>query len=130
MEEALEKGIDTGCGPRIWTLDMAKDYPLSQFVGIDATKVFPMSCSLPNCSFIQANTLKGLPFPDNTFDYVFQRLFILAFAKKDLAVAIAELIRVTKPGGWIEMLRIKFNFLFLLILCTIAAYKFLSKPCI
>lgn len=76
MEEALEHGIkvlDIGCGPGKWTLEMAKDFPASRFTGTDRAPVFPKSSPYSNCRFLQADTLKGLPFADNTFDYVFQR---------------------------------------------------------
>ncbi|RUS25224.1 S-adenosyl-L-methionine-dependent methyltransferase [Jimgerdemannia flammicorona] len=113
MDEALERGIrvlDVGCGPGKWTLEMAQDYPASQFTGTDKAPVFPRNPPLPNCRYIQADTLKGLPFADNTFDYVFQRFLFLAFTQSDWAVVMYELIRVTKPGGWIELFEFDLKF--------------------
>lgn len=69
MEEALERGIKA-LGPGIWTWIWPKITPYHNLLALIRLR---RSCSLPNCSSIQANTLKGLPFPDNTFDYVFQR---------------------------------------------------------
>ncbi|RUS21719.1 S-adenosyl-L-methionine-dependent methyltransferase [Endogone sp. FLAS-F59071] len=98
------KALDVGCGSGRWTVDMAEDYPASHFTGIDiVSDILPKTGYPENCTFMQANTLKGLPFEDNTFDFVFQRLMVLNFTPADWEHAIREIIRVTKPGGWIEL---------------------------
>jgi ubiquinone/menaquinone biosynthesis C-methylase UbiE len=44
-----------------------------------------------------------LPFPDNTFDYVVQRNALYNYTKEEWDnIVIPEMIRVLKPGGWIE----------------------------
>lgn len=40
-----------------------------------------------------------LPYTDNYFDFVYARLVLHYLAKADLEHALAELFRVTKPGG-------------------------------
>lgn len=83
---------------------MAKDFPASTFIGTDLVEsVLPTEGIPPNCSFVQANTVAGLPFPDDTFDYVFQRLVVLSYSEADWVKGVAELIRVTKPGGYVEL---------------------------
>lgn len=77
IEDQLECGIrvlDIGCGNGVWSIDMAQDYSASTFIGVDISdRLFPTKTELPpNCDFVMGNTLK-LPFPDNSFDYVFQR---------------------------------------------------------
>jgi len=108
IEEALEEGIrvlDAGCGSGMWTLEMAEDYPNSTFIGTDILELYPKIEEIPsNCTFLKADTLKGLPFDDDAFDYVFQRQLSPAFTPQDWPVAIRELVRVIKPGGWIETL--------------------------
>ncbi|RUS22461.1 S-adenosyl-L-methionine-dependent methyltransferase [Endogone sp. FLAS-F59071] len=92
-ETELEKGIhviDVGCGTGRWTLEMAEEYPNSVFVGIDCADVFPKYANLPNCSFMKANTLEGLPFRDNT----------------EWRAAMRELARIAKPGGLIELMEL------------------------
>ncbi|RUS22217.1 S-adenosyl-L-methionine-dependent methyltransferase [Endogone sp. FLAS-F59071] len=106
IEDALEGGInviDVSCGVGIWTIEMAQDFPNSTFVGTDLVDMFPKHEIPENCSFVQANTLERLPFPDDTFDFTFQRLVQMAYSPADWATVIAELVRVTKPGGWIEL---------------------------
>ncbi|RUP50276.1 S-adenosyl-L-methionine-dependent methyltransferase [Jimgerdemannia flammicorona] len=111
VEDAFEKGgikvLDVACGAGSWTLDMASTYASCQFVGTDISdNLLPKSGLPPNCEFLQADTLKGLPFADNTFDYVYQRMLGYSCSETEWNIVIAELIRVTKPGGWIELLEI------------------------
>ncbi|RUS31999.1 hypothetical protein BC938DRAFT_476535 [Jimgerdemannia flammicorona] len=73
------------------------------FTGTDIADIFPQDDVPSNCSFESANTLEGLPFADNTFDYVFQRFMVTAFTPAQWDRAIAELVRVTKPGGYVEL---------------------------
>ncbi|RUS32044.1 S-adenosyl-L-methionine-dependent methyltransferase [Jimgerdemannia flammicorona] len=107
VEEQLQEGIvvlDAGCGSTAeWTVEMASHYPNSTFIGIDINDVVLQSAEIPsNCSFIKANTVLGLPFEDETFDYIFQRCMFASFTPRDWETGIRELARVVKPGGWVE----------------------------
>ncbi|RUP47476.1 S-adenosyl-L-methionine-dependent methyltransferase [Jimgerdemannia flammicorona] len=106
IEERLEAGIrvlDLGTGTGIWSIEMAVEYPASTFVGTDVATVFPTHDQIPkNCSFVQANTLQ-LPFEDASFDFVYQRFMGLAFSPSEWKIAMKEIVRVLKPGGWIEI---------------------------
>ncbi|RUP46183.1 S-adenosyl-L-methionine-dependent methyltransferase [Jimgerdemannia flammicorona] len=145
IDDALEEGIsvlDAGCGAGVWCVDMATDYPASTFVGIDNADVLLRTDLPPNCEFRLADTLEGLPFEDDTFDYVFQRyvkdtssrplvcrkfqnddqqiphfnfedlfrLMTLAFKTTDWQKVVNELVRVTKPGGYIELIEGQLKF--------------------
>ncbi|RUS31190.1 hypothetical protein BC938DRAFT_478295 [Jimgerdemannia flammicorona] len=92
MHDLLESGIK----------EMATEYPNSEFVGTDVAFSFPSHIHPVNTSFCIADTTQ-LPFPDNHFDYVFQRMATFAFSEEDWETAIQELMRVTKPGGFIEL---------------------------
>jgi ubiquinone/menaquinone biosynthesis C-methylase UbiE len=83
---------------------MASEYPNAQFTGIDIARLYPSEIKPENVSFVQANVLVGLPFPDNTFDFIHMRFMLFAFTLKNWEVAINELIRVCKPGGYIELM--------------------------
>jgi ubiquinone/menaquinone biosynthesis C-methylase UbiE len=82
---------------------MGNEFPKSHFTGIDITPVFPRESKPDNADFTEANVLDGLPFEDNVFDYVHIRFLITSFSTNDWKVAINEIVRVTKPGGIIEI---------------------------
>lgn len=82
----LEKGItvlDSGCGPATWTFEIGESYPQSKVYGIDASCVFPEDIRPPNVEFIIGNIAKDLPYHNNTFDYIHQRLLILGLTGSD-----------------------------------------------
>ncbi|KAG2211641.1 hypothetical protein INT47_008738 [Mucor saturninus] len=65
---------------------------------------------LRNLDFYQTNVVDGgLPFPDDQFDFVKQRLVTASFTLADWKRVIEELVRVTKPGGYIQLLEIDYN---------------------
>ncbi|RUS16538.1 hypothetical protein BC937DRAFT_91096 [Endogone sp. FLAS-F59071] len=86
--------------------ELATEFPNSTFIGTDITNVFLATAakSPPNLEFLEADTLAGLPFEDNTFDYVFQRLQSGNFSVNAWPGVLRELLRVAKPGSYIELL--------------------------
>ncbi|KAI1317859.1 hypothetical protein EDD11_007661 [Mortierella claussenii] len=95
--------LDVGCGPGTWILEMSTEHTETNFTGIDISAVWPTEIRPRNCRFQVVNALEGLPFKDNTFDFVYQRFMILAYPAKDWPFIIQELVRVTKPGGTVEL---------------------------
>ncbi|CAI2164290.1 6166_t:CDS:2 [Funneliformis geosporum] len=98
------KVLDIGCGPGIFLCDMASDYPRAYFVGIDLLSKFP-SLKPYNVSFVQCNILEGLPFENDTFDFVYCRFLLFdikEFQWQDLV--LREMSRVVKSNGWIELM--------------------------
>ncbi|KAJ8658324.1 hypothetical protein O0I10_006007 [Lichtheimia ornata] len=111
IEEALAQGIevlDSGCGPATWTLEMSEQYPNSNFHGTDISPRFPEAIKPSNCQFHLHNIIDPAPFPDNTFGYVHQRLLVLGLLATDWVKVIDDLLRVLKPGGWLELLEVSF----------------------
>ncbi len=81
---------------------MSSNFPLAYFTGIDISSNFPQTTS-QNLTFLQHNVIEGLPFEDNTFDYVHCRNCLLAFSTHEWTQkVIPEMIRVTKPSGFLE----------------------------
>lgn len=94
------KILDVGCGPGTWIMDVATEYPNSEFIGIDMCDIFPNNIRPANVSFQVGNVLDGLNFEDNTFDMVSLRFFVLAFRKEEWVGVLKEIRRVLKPGGY------------------------------
>jgi len=96
------KALDAGCGPGVITAVMAE--VVGRQGSVLAVDAHPQRleearahCALlPQCSFGQADVRK-LDLPGDTFDYVWSQ-FVLEYLKEPEA-ALAELIRVTRPGG-------------------------------
>ncbi|CAG8523406.1 9620_t:CDS:2 [Paraglomus occultum] len=107
ITEELALGInvlDVGCGGGSWISAMATNFPLSSFVGIDISPLFPED-NPPNSAFIKCDVHDGLPFPSNSFDFIFQGFLVVSIDWQSWSEkVIKELIRVTKPGGYIEIM--------------------------
>ncbi len=104
--------LDVGSGTGIWGQEMALAFPSARVFGLDLEPPHTVSLSasavssLPNYHFVQGNLLEGLPFPDGMFDYTHQRMLVLGIPLHRWPDAIRELKRVTRPGGWVELLEL------------------------
>ncbi|CAG8446904.1 5763_t:CDS:2, partial [Acaulospora colombiana] len=87
---------------------MAYDFPSAIFVGLDISPIFPPEQKKPpNATFLQLNILDGLPFPDDTFDFIYQRSLASAMEESQWkSEVISELVRAIKPGGWVEIMEV------------------------
>jgi ubiquinone/menaquinone biosynthesis C-methylase UbiE len=99
--------LDVACGTGRWAAEVATLFPQANIVGFDVTPP-PVDAGATmtrpdNFAFIQGNMLEGLPFPDNSFDFVHQRLVIVALPTSQWVRQVQELLRVTRPGGWVEL---------------------------
>ncbi|KAI8974720.1 S-adenosyl-L-methionine-dependent methyltransferase [Pilobolus umbonatus] len=106
VREKLIEGIsvlDAGCGPGVWTFDMAETYPESKFTGVDISFVFPETVEQTNVELQVCNITKEMPFEDESFDYIHQRLLLFALSRNDFLESLKNAYRLLKPGGYIEM---------------------------
>jgi SAM-dependent methyltransferase len=106
--------LDVGSGTNRWGIEMALQFPSANVVGVDLMPSPTPTIQPPeNYVFTQGNVVDGLPFGDDAFDFVHQRLLILALPTADWQKAISELVRVARPGGWIELVestgQVEFN---------------------
>ncbi|GBC06977.1 hypothetical protein RclHR1_07180002 [Rhizophagus clarus] len=105
VNENLTKGgavLDIGCGPATFLLEVAGQYPNSKFFGIDIEPIFPKEIKPCNLEFQLADMFQGLPFPDNMFDLVHLETILFSITPSQLDLLIDEMVRVTKPSGFIE----------------------------
>ncbi|KAG0168471.1 hypothetical protein DFQ28_008244 [Apophysomyces sp. BC1034] len=103
------KILDIGCGGGVWVLDMATDYPNCDYEGIDIVNVAKSHMWPERARFSCGNILESLDFPDNTFDLVHMRLFVLALREEEWPLAIKEALRVTKPGGIFHLTEVDYR---------------------
>ncbi|KAI9021562.1 S-adenosyl-L-methionine-dependent methyltransferase [Phycomyces nitens] len=101
--------LDIGCGSGSWVMDIAIDYPGTHVTGIDIADIFPTTIRPKNVDFKLVNVLDGLPFPDNTFDFVHMRLLIVAFRRHEWNQVINEIYRVLKPGGYVQLVESQYT---------------------
>ncbi|KAI9275558.1 S-adenosyl-L-methionine-dependent methyltransferase [Phascolomyces articulosus] len=93
------KVLDLGCGGGAWVMDFATEYPSAECIGVDMVDVFPKAIRPTNVNFEVANVLEGLPFPDNSFDFVYVRLLLVGLKSDQWEPMWREVYRILKPGG-------------------------------
>jgi ubiquinone/menaquinone biosynthesis C-methylase UbiE len=100
--------LDIGSGTGRWAIEMAELFPPARVVGVDVAP--PPANTNPaweqqpsNYSFVAGNVLEGLPFADTTFAFTHQRYMIGAIPRDQWPRVVGELARVTRPGGWVEV---------------------------
>lgn len=103
--------LDVGTGTGRWAREIAQHFPSANVIGLDVnlppaddaeTSPAASDPRPPNYAFVPGNILEGLPFPDQSFDFVHMRLLIMAIPHDRWPYVVSELLRVTRPGGWIE----------------------------
>src|SRR5258708_16918993 len=98
--------LDVGCGTGRWVIEMARTFPGAQVVGLDIEPPPQSAQALsPIARFVRANLLDGLPFADRSFDFTHQRLLVLAIPAVHWPLLVGELVRLTRPDAYVELLR-------------------------
>lgn len=93
--------LDVGCGTGQWAYELCAEFSRSLVFGLDLE---PSKAPWPaNYRFVRANVLQGLPFTSDRFDFVHQRFLTSGVPVRAWADTMRELVRVTRPGGWIEL---------------------------
>jgi ubiquinone/menaquinone biosynthesis C-methylase UbiE len=73
--------------------------------GVDISPVQPLYVA-ENCCFYLENALEGLSFQDQNFDLVQSRCLGAGIPDKKWPSYVQELWRITKPGGWVQVIEI------------------------
>ncbi|RIB08096.1 hypothetical protein C2G38_2045452 [Gigaspora rosea] len=91
-------------GAQVLDVAWASDYPLSEFTGVDVAPIFPSDVMPPNVTFKQCDILEGLPYSDCSFYYIHIKDLFHHFPLKIIRDQLfPDLVRILKPGGWIEI---------------------------
>ncbi|KAJ4465077.1 hypothetical protein J3R30DRAFT_2951639 [Lentinula aciculospora] len=108
--------LESAAGSGIWALkffeNIRADGVIVDMECIDiSSKQFP--ATHPPQMHFSENSITKLPNPEwnNRFSYIHQRLLIGAMNDTLWRSAVAEIFRVLKPGGWVELLEIDFKLL-------------------
>ncbi|KAK9793117.1 putative Methyltransferase [Seiridium cardinale] len=97
--------LDAGCGPGTITVGFGTLTPQGSVIGVDISddvlsQARETADGADNVTFQKADLLAGLPFPDDTFDVVYNSQLFPHLATLDMRIrALSEMRRVLKPGG-------------------------------
>ncbi len=104
--------LDVACGTGIWPREMAQEYPQAEVWGFDihteqlkdAQRRLTAAGQYPqNFHFGEANALDRFPFEDGRFDLTHARLMSTWLPAAQYPQVVAEMVRVTRPGGFVEL---------------------------
>src|SRR5215467_8394481 len=93
--------LDIGCGTGQWGFEVSRRFTSALVVGVDLVPGKPDAP--PGYRFVKGNLLHGLPLADDRFDFVHQRFLVTGLPLAFWGSVVAELARVTRPGGWVEL---------------------------
>lgn len=106
----VEAVLDIGCGTGKWSIEVANDYPGARVVGLDIDTMPAHLAHLrqegqvpDNFEYVEGDALKPFPFPDHTFSFTYARLAGAFVPVARWPQVVGEMARVTKPGGYIEL---------------------------
>src|SRR5579885_1407337 len=96
--------LDIGCGTGLWCREMAALFPEATIVGLDFDIAPLVHRSKPrNVFWREADALQPLPIASNSVDFVHQRFAATWLPFGRWPDVLAELVRVTRPGGYVEL---------------------------
>lgn len=100
--------LDAGCGSGIVSRYLAAQFPEAQVVGCDLSEerikmAIEAGSALKNLHF-KAENLGRLGFGNNTFHQAVCRYVVEHLRPADRQLALLEVFRVLKPGGWFHII--------------------------
>ncbi|HLH68619.1 MAG TPA: methyltransferase domain-containing protein [Candidatus Dormibacteraeota bacterium] len=99
--EGPQRVLDVGTGTGQWGFELCWEHPKALVVGLDLVPGKPGAPA--GYRHVRGDVLRGLPFRDDSFDLVHQRYLASGIPLVEWPRVVAELVRVARPGGWVEL---------------------------
>ncbi|KAG9053357.1 hypothetical protein FS842_008311 [Serendipita sp. 407] len=98
--------LDIATGTGSWVIEAAAKWKdASLLVGFDLVAIQPASSLLHDrIRWVQGNILDGLPFADQTFDFVRMSRIAMGLPETQWNQVIEDAVRVLRPGGVLEII--------------------------
>lgn len=95
------KVLDYGCGWGRITRILLREFEDDNIYGVDVDPGLIKSAQacVPSCHFSVIESMKPLPFEAESFDIIFANSVFSHLSERSAVATLAELQRVTKPGG-------------------------------
>ncbi|PKX98943.1 class I SAM-dependent methyltransferase [Aspergillus novofumigatus IBT 16806] len=105
----LRRVLDCGYGAGSWAVDVATQYPDCRVIGLDISP-HKNPDDVPENLSLQVDDLnRRFTFPSNHFDLVHSSLLATGINRARWPSYLADIRRVLKPGGWVQLIEIYFN---------------------
>lgn len=102
--------MDFICGPGSWCMDFSKKYPQKEVYGVDINRTIidhaqenAAQAVSKNLTFAVVDRKRALPFPDEHFDLIHLQNGTTLFTLQQWPDVMAEMARLLKPGGWLNL---------------------------
>jgi len=103
--------LDVAGGTGIWARALAAQFPQARVESFDkdilpfqwAEQGLPSGSIPANFVYQQGDALGRFPYEDARFDYVHARYISPFIAQSQWPGVLLEIVRVTRPGGWVEL---------------------------
>ncbi|OJJ46766.1 hypothetical protein ASPZODRAFT_66834 [Penicilliopsis zonata CBS 506.65] len=101
--------LDCGYGSGAWAVDVAEQHPECEVIGVDVSPHMQPG-DMPDNLWLQVDDLnRPFTFPSRYFDLVHSQLVATGINRSRWPSYIRDIVRVLKPGGWVQMTEIYFN---------------------
>jgi SAM-dependent methyltransferase len=94
---AGQRVLDVGCGSGVLTEELARRVGAGQVSGVDPSPLLEACAERVPGAELRQGAAESLPWADDSFDAAVAQLVI--HFMEDPAVGVAEMARVTRPGG-------------------------------